>query len=448
MAVPAFIQTKTQASDAAAATSHVITATSPTASQGGLVGPSAWILMASYDGNFTTDQISGVTDSDGDTWQRGNSAHNNAGVNGEIWYCFNSTGATTKTVTVASASVKMKLALVEQDQVAPISPLDGTSTPLDKTTGRIHVPPGNGTARTSADVVGGGAYTTKRTGMIEVIIGGIAWNDTRTITSAGNGFQFSSVVQVSGGSSNLGVGLERKSAEIANITPAGTVANFVMSASDTQPAAVMSLTFFRDGVVTSTNEDGYIDDIEGVSTAFVTAVGNTGYVYRSSASAPGGGTGGSEYSQAFAQMPRYYPKTGATVSSPSLRYRLSDGFHDGTGYFGFYISFFTNGSVVSTTTTADETVPPDRGYATFQNIIPPADASSVVELSFAMNILDYNPTGDWALKVTSEGDGLGAGTSNYLNFWEYMTNIPMYVIFTLNYPGSGLRLLASTGVGT
>ena len=204
MAVPTFLQSKTVASDASAATSHVLTPDSAIRSSGGSIGPSCLVIMASYDG-ATGNQISSITDTDSNTWQRGTSASNSTSVNGEIWYAFNAVGGGTPTITVAtSSSVKMKLAFAELDQVAPISPYDGSSSPLDHTQERIDTT--SSTTRTSSPA---SPVPPKNTGSKGVRIGGVAWNDTRTISSTS---AWTGLVQLSGSASNLGVAIERKSA--------------------------------------------------------------------------------------------------------------------------------------------------------------------------------------------------------------------------------------------
>jgi len=422
MAVPTFIQSKTAASDSSAGTTHPITLDNSVRQRGGAISPSTLVLVISYDGN-TGNLVSGVTDTNGNTWQRGTSISNGAGVNGEMWYALNCNGglaAPTITATTSS-SVKAKLAAAELDQIAPISPLDGTSTSLDKTQERIDVT--NSAIRTSSPA---SPVPPRLTGQIEVRMGAIAWNDTRTVSSTS---AWTGLVQLSGTASNLGVAIERKASEIKNTNAGNSRASFTMNSSGTVPAGVMSLSFFRDGVITSTDEDGYIDNIEGVATAITNV--SPDFVYRSSASAPIGGTGASEYSQAFSFFPRYYKLDGVTIADAiEWRFVVNDGFDDGAGYFAFYCHTFKSGQLGSTLTTADENTAADRG-----NIALGVDANLTGEKSIALSkALDFNETGVTAIKITQEGDGLGSSTSNYMNITEFQGNVPQYMILTLTYP--------------
>lgn len=432
--VPTFIQTKTAASDASAGTSHPITPDSAIRSQGGTIGPSTGVVMCSFDGDPGTVT---ATDTLGNTWQQGTSAGSGT-TYGNILYSFNMTpGAVTITVATTN-SVKCKLAFAELDQVAPISPYDGTSTPLDKTQERVDTPAAATTIRTSSPA---SPAPPKMTGSKGVRIGGMAWNNTKTVSSTS---AWTGLVQLSGGSSNLGVAIERKAVEIENISGANSRASFTMSASDTQPSAVMSLTFYRDGVMTGTSEEGDIENLESVLTE---NHNSTSFIYRSSASAPTGGTGGSTYQSAFGFLPRYYKPTGTTIADAyTLRYVLSDGYDDGLGYFVFYYDAFANDEAGATLETTDWNVGGvPLNNPTALGVDANVFGSKLLTLSRAT---DWNDDGTSAIKFTEEGDGNSMGTSNYMNIANYAGNNPMYVQFTLTYPSLAVPQRTLLGVGT
>lgn len=437
MAVPTFIQSKTAASDAAAATSHSITPDSAIRSSGGAIGPSTLILMISYDGN-SGNQVSSVTDTASNTWQRGTSASNSAGVNGEIWYAFNAqSGSVTITANMAS-SVKAKLAFAELDQVAPISPIDGTSTPFDKSTARIDTT--SSSSRTSAST-----NSVKQVGAVEVYVGGIAWNDTRTISSAGS--SWTGLVQLSGSASNLGVGIERKLAEVQNIAGSSCIARFTMSASGTSPAAVMCLSFFRDGVITSTDQDGMIDNVEGVEA--ITTNASPDFVYMSSASAPLGGTGGSEKSNGFAFFPRYYAPAGATIGENiSHLFNVSDGFDEGSGVSYCYMYYWKDGELGSTLTSGDQhplTATLD-GYDWQEGAGLPVATGWHTLSVLKTNIL--NLTGVTNACLSEYTDAMGSTTNNYVNLSEYQNSSPQYLVLSLTYPSTSVPQRTMRRAGT
>lgn len=434
MANPTFLQTKTAASDASAGTTHTITLDSAVATVGGLTSPSCLILQASYDGN-SAGLISSITDTLGNTWQRctdGTTAlsfSNGAGVNGEMWYCLALVGggsAPTITVTTSS-SVKVKLAVGEINGVRPVSS-------VDRTLGRIHTPSVASTSRLAGDLTGGGAYSTKRRGMIEVIVAGTAWNDTRT---ASNGSNFTGTVYLQGGSSNLGVGLARSSVDRQTLHQQYSVGRFTMSASDTQPNAVMACTFYRDGVVTATDEDGTIQNIEGAETidtgagAVHTFWGGNG-LYRSSSSAPLGGTGASETDHVYSFFPDYSANllTGVTIGSTvSWVIGCNTGNDDASGYVTFQGNVYKNGELGDTMTSADENV------AT--NLVFNNDLSLTVA-GFHTFTFDkatyYNPSGTTATKITAEGDTMSMSSNTWATIYDYKDNAPQYLVLELHYP--------------
>jgi len=136
MSAPTVLQLK-QYSTAAASTSHAITFTSPIAKAAGAVGPSTLLAHVGY-GGATGNKVSGVTDTDGNTWQRGTSTSDGVSVNGEVWYAFNAKGGLAPTVTInLSASLAITAVIEERDQIIPIHPVDGVSSPLDRSAASI-----------------------------------------------------------------------------------------------------------------------------------------------------------------------------------------------------------------------------------------------------------------------------------------------------------------------
>lgn len=457
MANPVFLQTKTVASDASAGTSHVITLDSAVATVGGTTSPSVLILQASYDGN-TGSLISGITDSQSNTWARctdGTTAltfSNGAGVNGEMWYAMALVGGTAPTITVTtSSSVKVKLAVGEMNGVRPVSS-------IDRTLGRIHAPASAATTRTSADFTGGSAYTTRRRGMIEVIVTGVAWNDARTTVA--NATNFTSTFYLHGTSSNLGVGMARSSVERTNIVAQYSNGRFTV-ASGTEPSAVMSCTFYRDGVVTSTDEDGIIQNIEGTQIietnsglvapslgALNSFWGGNG-IYRSSTSAPFGGTGGSEIDNAYAFFPDYSANllSGVTIGATALWNLISSGgYDDGWFYIFFYGKLWKDGTLGTTLTTGDEGVDTVTG-----NVFANVDIATAGLKTYSFNVATYfNTSGYTTAAIKAEGDTMGGSSGSWAAVNDYANSAPMYIQLTLIYPSASTRVpqLTLTDVGT
>lgn len=428
MAVPTFLQSKTVASDAVSSTTHTITPNSAIRSQGGAIGPSTLVLFVSYDGNYAGNQISSVTDTDSNTWARSTSSTGNgAGVNLEAWYAVNAKGGGTPTITVTLGNaVKAKLAFAELDQVAPKNPDDGVSSVLDQSTGRVDST--NAISRSSATT-----NSTKRRGQKEVFVGGIAWNDTRTITSAGS--SWTGAVQLSGGSSNLGVGIERKLSEIINITGNNNIARFNMSSTGTLPAVVISLCFYRDGIHTADpNNDGWIDDVDAagdgnkISTLYPSDIYH--YVYRSSTGAPDGGVAGSEVSKSYHFFQQWKGGlSGVTIgNNPTLYFVTTSGFDDGTNYMGLYL-WAMKDVLGSSLDLGDEFFGGGSSYSLGPG---PAVASTY---SVGLNkASDYNESGTSAFVFLMQGDTQGFTSSTYILIMETSGNIPVWIELPLDYP--------------
>lgn len=413
MAVPVFLQSQTFSTNTPS-TSHALTLVSPVRSQGAAIGPSTLILMLSYDG-AVGNRCSGVTDTDSNTWARATSASNSVQTNGEMWVAYNAKGGAAPTITAAmAASVKMTMACVEIDQVRPV-------TPIDQVTARVDVTNSNG--RTSLGMPA-------RSGMIEVFVEGIAWTHaTKTVTA---GSTYTGLVTLKDPTSNIGVAMARKSAEVKNISGNQGIARFTFSGTaDTTPAAIMCVSFFRDGVVTSTNEDGYIDDIEGVANVLI--ADGFRFVYRSSTSAPNGGTGGSENSKAYSFFPDYssYLLSGVTIGStiPLFYNSQSGGNDDGTGMTGAYMDVFKNGQFGSTLDVGDENYP--MGVRHNEGTTPCIAGEHQVNLDKAT---EYNTAGYTTYAMGFEGDTMGGSSATWAYLGDYSGNVPDYLWLPLTYP--------------
>lgn len=424
MSVPTWLQTGTFASDASASTTHQITSASAIRSQGGAIGPSAIVFGIVYD-NGTGGIGTSVTGTSGATYTRRVNEPNAAnGFTLEVWEATNVPGGAIETLTwTGSSAVKAKLAFAELDQVAPVSPYDGTSSPFDQKVSRIDTTDSIGRSAASTN-------TTKNRSVQNVFIGFIGWNDNRTISNAGSSWDATSEFSLSGGSTSLGIGVEKKATEVSNIAGNNCIARFTMSshtAPQTRPAAVAGLTFMRDGRL-MVSEDGTIDNIEMVSTVYTTNTSN--FVVRTSASAPGGGTGGSEMSKYYGFFPRYYPPSGTTIgSTPDFNFQLLGG-DDTDPNFGFVLSSYKNNQLGSTLDLTDENVAAGHDYF---GISLNATVAGLKTLTLDYS-QDVNPTGTTVLMLHSEGDGFGFGTWNYLDVGDYTGNTPAFLTFYPDYP--------------
>lgn len=415
MTVPSFLQNKTYSTNVPSAT-HALTMSSPIRYRGGTTSPSSLVMTLSYDG-VSGDQCNSITDSDGNTWLKGTSANNGVSINGEMWYAYNIKGGTTPTITANMASsVNMTMVCVELDQVRPVSPIDQALSRIDTTLS---------TARTSA-----ATNTTKRTGMLEIVVGGIAWSHvTLTCSNGGSGFS-GTLVSIKDGSTGIGAGMVRRTADLANLTGANTIGRFTMSASTNSPCAVMSLSFQRDGIVTSTSEDGWINDFEG--TATVGNLDTSGTLFKSSTSAPFGATGGSEYDQCYFFFPDFSANilSGCTIDSTlTFNYSSQGGFDDGTGYMNAYLYAYKAGELGSTLDTADEFPGGGVDYSLGVDPITPGIRSVTIDKSTS-----YNTSGVTAMRMSMEGDTGGgfSGTYAQINFYE--GNATAYLQLGLQYP--------------
>ena len=411
MTVPAFTQTKTYSTNTAA-TSHAITLTSAVTPSGGSVSPAALVAVISYDG-ASGNQISSITDTSGNTWQRGTSQSNASSVNCEAWYAYNVVGGVTPTITInLSSSLKISAVIAEIDQVRCVSP-------LDQATGRIDTT--NSTARTSVSA--------KRNGMIEIVVGFMGWNHaTLNVSAAGTGF--TQLTSIKDGSSNIGAALIRRTVDLNNLTAANTLARFTMSATSTTPCAVLSLTFYRDGVATCDADDGYIDNFEGFVTVENAAL-DAG-VFKSSTSAPYGGTGGSEKTNAYAFIPSYAPYllSGVTIGpNTDVSYYATYAFEDGTSYMMPYISVFNDDSLGNSLDSSDET------WAGGYTVVPGIGAFVTGLYTFSVPTSSaYSASHQTEIAMQMDGDTQGGFSSSQIGLLTFEGNATWYLRLDLQYP--------------
>ena len=329
--LPAPAQAQTDYSTNTAGTSHAVTITGSN-----LTIRNSLILVASYDG-ATGNLITGITDSDGNTWAKATSATNSTQTNGEIWYCTNLAGGTKPTVTVTtSASVKMTVTVEE------ITGIISYATALDKVSARVHAP-ASSTARSTLT-------TGLREGCAEVIVCAAAANATTlTFTAGGGGYNGANgnFHTYKDGTSGLSVAIVHRNLEILSV--GGITGNMVVSPSSVTPVAMMVATFYRQGVSTGVTGDGALGNIEGV----VTEDNTTGLVYKSSASAPFGGTGGSQDAKVYGFIPGLNLPAGVTVSAAQLNWNLMFGFTDGLSD-GYYVQIDPTAPIGTTLETTDE----------------------------------------------------------------------------------------------
>lgn len=325
-------QAQTDYSTNTVGTSHAFTVTGSN-----LTIRNSLLLVASYDGAMG-DLITGITDTDGNTWAKATSATNSTQTNGELWYCTNLAGGTKPTITVAtSASVKMTITVEE------IVGIISYASALEAVTARVHTPGVNSLNRSTLG-------TGIRTGAVSVIICASAANATSlTFTNGGSGFNGTGGAfhTYKDGTSGLSVAIAHRNTEVLSL--GSITGNMVVSPTSTTPVAMMVATFYRQGVSTGVAGDGALGNVEGV----VTEDNTTGLVYKSSASAPLGGTGGSTDSKVYGFIPGLNLPTGVTVSAAQLNWNLMFGFYDGTSD-GYSVQIDPTAPIGTTLETTDE----------------------------------------------------------------------------------------------
>jgi hypothetical protein len=421
MALPSPQQTSvTQAFNSVS--SFTVTMAASRAQGGSGIGPTVFTMFISYNGN-TGDRVSSITDSDGDTWTkatdgvRNASISNTAGVNLEGWVCRANGAATTKIITVTLAtSLSGVAACCETDQVR------SAGTFVDKVWSNI-----NTTASTSRI----GTTPAKRDGQLAVCLSGLAFNDA-TMTCSGVPVSWQNYTGAKNSTSNVGVGLAYKAqTEPTALAGGQAVARYNMSVGTT-PVALMSITFFRDGVATAGTEDAWLDDIELSPVVYTTDAEH--FIFMSSTSAPGGGTGGSEKSRSYARFPAIdsYIKTGGTYGSTFDERCYIDGFSswdDGTNYMTLWGKFFTTDIFGSSIETSEENESSGTNVMLAYSPIVNGTQSVTLNVSQAHNVSGYT----WSV-YDMQGDTGGGFSGTFIYMYEWSGNNPRYRVFTITYP--------------
>lgn len=428
MSTPTSLQSKTYTSSSAS-TSHNFTLSSAVTSQGGSVGPSSFVMTFTYDSASAL--TTSVTDSSGNTWVKAGSGVGDASTfYSEVWYAIDVIGGATPTITIGlSSSQSVVAVLAEVDQIRPISAYDQIIARKDVT---------SSSSRTS------GNATSLIGGQIAVRMGALGWKDsTLDVSSAGS--TWGNLIHVKDATSLLGAALEFKSADTASTSKVQLNARFTMNASSTKACSVFGISFYRDGVTTSTAEDGWIDDIEGTPTIYNTD--GSAIVYTSSTSAPYGGTGGSERAVAYGFMPNIeaYLKAGVTIGSTfTLYYNVASSYEDGNYFEIPVIDWHSDGALGTTIDTGDE-FPFYDGYY-YLGAIP----SAGINTQTLTTATDYSTTNSLSWMMSNVGDTMGSTSGSYVEIYTYEAGIPTYCVFSLDYPvpaTGGGSTLAMMGVG-
>lgn len=164
------VQTVTK-TNIAGVTSETITITTQNTTAGNT------LILVSSDNWGLVNQISGITDTEGNTWQRAKSI-SAGGIDGEVWYAYNIAGGTKPTLTITYAHpVQIALVLAEYSGFTTTDPFDQFST-------------GNGTSTAPLT-----ASTPTTSQASETVIGACVWGDM-TIGGGSVGSGFANFIQV------------------------------------------------------------------------------------------------------------------------------------------------------------------------------------------------------------------------------------------------------------
>ena len=411
--IPAPAQAQTDYSTNTATTSHVFTITGSN-----LTIRNSLVAIFSYDGTGNN-IITGITDTDGNTWAKATADTSTGTTHGETWYCTNLPGGTTPTVTVVtSAAVKMTATVEEITGIISYRP----GAEVEATSVRIHAPAIAGLSRSTLS-------TGARSAAASVIITAAAANATSlTFTNGGAGFNGTdgNFHTHKDGTSGLSVAIAHRNAEV--LTIGGVTGNMVISPSSTTPVAMMCVTFYRQGVSTGVAGDGALGNIEGVVIEDNSA-GN-GLVLKSSASAPYGGTGGSTDSKVYGFIPGLDLPAGVTVSDAQLNWNIIEGFSDGLSQ-GYHVAIDPTAPIGTTLETTDEngvggsvvvngSMDESVGFKTAT--LSPSDVSTSATY---MNIMYYVETAEV--------------TGSYWKVGLRADNTPNFVVALLIWPSTSTR---------
>lgn len=406
-----------------AATSHQVAISWALAARSGL------ILGASYDGN-TGAQITSITDDAGNTWSCPDATKhklsNGAGVNLEGWTCLRPVGSPTLITVNFASSVKASIMVAEYAGMLSF----GLSTPYDQGSGRILTPTVNTQVRTPGN-------TPTRSAPAQSIIGIMGWNSA-LITAMINGTNYVSDGFARNASSNVGVAMNHyRSVAYESEHPSrnGAIANASFRFSDAAnmvPAAVMAMTFYREGVFPQPDsQDGIISNIEGV----VTVDTSYCFVFMSSPSAPFGGTGFSEKTDTYwsPNVAQYGAlPAGVKLQDASFKPFVVDGYDDGLSFA--FVLHTSKTDVNGATLTSDDEGRPNASYGTSNyhllGSVPTATGLKDIPLVVDDEI---NLTGRTSIRLTMLVDEATTGT--YSHPGDHTAELlPAYIRATLVYP--------------
>lgn len=400
--LPAPAQTQVDYSTNTASTNHVFAAFGSN-----VTIRNSLVAVLTYDGT-ANNIITGITDTDGNTWAKATADTSTGTTHIEVWYCTNLAGGTKPVITVAtSASVKMT-ATVEE-----ITGIISYATAIDAVSVRIHTP---GSATTLRSTLTTGV----RNGAAPVVIAAGALNHATDVFTAGgagyNGVN-GNFHTYKDGSNGLAVAIANRNIEVLSI--GGVTANLLVTSS-TRPTAMACVAFFRQGVSTGVAGDGALGNVEGV----VTEDNAVGLVYKSSASAPYGGTGGSTDSKAYGFIPGLNLPAGVTVTDAQLNWNLYAGYYDGFSD-GYYVKIDPTAPIGTTLETSDENgvggtayyggVDEVTGFKTAT--LSPSDVSTGTTY---MNTMYYMKTAD----ITGSNWQIGLRADATPNFVEALLDFP------------------------
>lgn len=428
MTTPDWIQTPKTYNGNVASLTHVITLDNPTRAPGGYITPSTLILAGGY-GGATLDQIASITDDKGNTWGQGGHAGDSSNTEGEGWVAFNVIPGTQVITVTLSSSLPFVAIVAEIDQVAPQLPDGSAGNCLDRVSNNVITAGGTNRLNTA---------TSTRRGQREVIVNIGVWNST-TISCNGGGAGWTGMNTIQDGTSGLGVAIDHPSLDRPGM--AGVQGRLSFTPSSVIPVAMITMTFYRVGVMVTTTEDGMIDAFGGPYTVYK----NSGmWVMFTSLSAPDPTNPGSEVTYAFAFIPQFQGvPSGVTLDSVVMAgYDILAAADDGSGLMQFSLSTSKTAALGTTLTLGDQSAAMDNTISLSTSDILTAGAHEI-----ALDLTtDINQSGTTNLRW----NGI-PGSSICGNYGQIGTidtdNDGAYLIYKLIYP-SGAPLRTLMGVGT
>lgn len=288
------------------------------------------LVLVAMDTHTAVNNISGITDTAGNTWQRATAGSSGGGVNGEIWYAYNVKGGNAPTLTVAySNSVTVAMILREYSGVKFRSdPKDKVSSTVDSVS----------------------AYTTTsglRTSTYQLVIGALAWNSATLAATASALWTDSTTVHNATSNNRVAVA-ERDVPSAVN-----TVASWTTTSGTT--TVVMIASFHLADYETTTTEDGYTYKSGDGSGGFFTGYDSTGtdiYSFMTSSSSvdPDNSFSAKYFGYWFFEYPEL--PLNAVIVRLKLHYNVFDAYNDGISN-GWYLYTDNTNAIGSTLEYAD-----------------------------------------------------------------------------------------------